>query len=71
MRMMRWPQLFHDMFLTQYVHSKTVSYLDETQVKYYYTYSMDEKGRLSEWSRRHTGIERIDYYQFVYSDSKE
>lgn len=68
MRMMRWPQLFHDLFLTQYVHSKTVNYLDDSQVKYYYTYTMDKKGRLSEWSRRHTDIDRIDYYRFVYSD---
>ncbi|WP_161876156.1 hypothetical protein [Odoribacter sp. Z80] len=66
MRVMRWPQLFHDLFLTQYVHMKTVNYLDENQVKYFYTYSMDDKGRLSEWQRLYTDIERVDYYKFIY-----
>ncbi len=68
MRMMRWPQLFHDLFLTQYVHSKTVSYLDDNLVKYYYTYAMDKTGRLSELCRRHISVDRIDYYKFIYSD---
>lgn len=66
MRVMRWPQLFHDLFLTQYVHTKTVNYLDENQVKYFYTYSMDDKGRLSEWQRLYTDVERVDYYKFEY-----
>ena len=66
MRVMRWPRLFHDLFLTQYVHTKTVNYLDENQVKYFYTYSMDDMGRLSEWQRLYTDVELVDYYKFVY-----
>lgn len=66
MRVMRWPQLFHDLFLTQYVHTKTVSYLNEYEVKYFYTYSMDDKGRLSEWQRLYTDGNRTDYYKFIY-----
>jgi len=66
LRTMRWSDLFHDLFTTKYVHSKTVSYINESQVAYTYTYSMDEKGRLSEWRRLYTDTDRIDYYQFVY-----
>ncbi|MFR3328588.1 MAG: hypothetical protein ACLTSL_00195 [Odoribacter splanchnicus] len=62
---------FQDVFLSPYVHLKTVGYIDNTAIVYTYSYSNDEKGRLAELTR----IEPQErgsltyYYKFIYKDS--
>lgn len=71
LRINRFEELFEDLFFTEYVHMKTVSYLDSEEVLYYFSYSMDDKGRLSEWRRVYNMAgERSDYYQFIYADTE-